>query len=144
MAQESNNLNYSTSTSTRTERNVVSDDTRDPLSAYYLSSEDGPTSVLVTPRSDTNNFHSWSRSMRISLGSKSKLGFIDGFLIKPTETGPLWPIWNKCNLMGISWLLNSVSKDIAANVLYLSTASEMWKVLENIYSQSNGPRIFEL
>lgn len=57
--------------------------------------------------------------MKIVLGSKSKMGFIDGFLLKPGENDLMLPLWNKCNLMVISWILNSVSKDIAANMLYL-------------------------
>lgn len=45
--------------------------------------------------------------------------------------------------MVISWILNSVFKDIAAFVLYFTTAHEIQSVLEDKYCQINGPKIFE-
>jgi hypothetical protein len=44
----------------------------------------------------------------------------------------------------ISWILNSISKDIAESVIYINTAEEMWLDLKDRFSQKNGPRIFQL
>lgn len=47
--------------------------------------------------------------------------------------------------MVISWILNSTSKEIGANILFFfPTTHEMWTIQEDRYSQSNGPRIFEV
>ena len=46
--------------------------------------------------------------------------------------------------MVISWLLNSVSKEIASIVIYANTAQEMWEDLKEGFAQGNGPRIFEI
>jgi hypothetical protein len=46
--------------------------------------------------------------------------------------------------MVLSWILNSVSKDIAASVIYINSADDMWNDLNDRFSQKNGPRIFQL
>lgn len=44
----------------------------------------------------------------------------------------------------ISWILNSVSKEISASVMYSESAYDMWKDLQERFQQTNGPRIFKL
>ena len=44
----------------------------------------------------------------------------------------------------ITWILNCVSKKIHASVLYKPTAYVIWKELQDKFSQSNGPQIFQL
>lgn len=46
--------------------------------------------------------------------------------------------------MVISWLLNSLSKDIAESVLFLQTAKEIWSELIQRYEQSNGALIYQI
>ncbi|XP_070047874.1 uncharacterized protein [Nicotiana tomentosiformis] len=46
--------------------------------------------------------------------------------------------------MVISWLLNSLSKQIAESVLYYKTAKEIWKELEDRFGQSNGALLYQL
>jgi hypothetical protein len=46
--------------------------------------------------------------------------------------------------MLLSWIINSVSKEIAASIIYIDTAEEMWNDLKDRFSQRNGPRIFQL
>ncbi|XP_070035230.1 uncharacterized protein [Nicotiana tomentosiformis] len=52
--------------------------------------------------------------------------------------------WRWCNDMVISWLLNSLSKDIAKSVIYSQTAEESWNELEQRYGQSDGTKLFQL
>jgi len=42
------------------------------------------------------------------------------------STDALYRRWIRSNNMVLSWLLNSISKDIAASVLYINTSDEMW------------------
>lgn len=90
MAENSSNLNYE-ARSSNSDIYLSVKATKDPLSTYFLSNGDGPGTILVTLKLVGNNFHSWSRSMRIALGSKCKIGFIDRSLIT-----------SRCNLMVIS------------------------------------------
>ncbi|GJY90478.1 retrovirus-related pol polyprotein from transposon TNT 1-94 [Tanacetum coccineum] len=52
----------------------------DPL---YMASSDRPGMVLTNTPFNGSNFHGWSRNVRIALGAKLKLGFIDGSCPKP-------------------------------------------------------------
>ncbi len=60
------------------------------------------------------------------------------------STDALYRRWIRSNNTVLSWLLNSISKDIAASVLYINTSDEMWLDLKERFSQRNGPRIFQL
>ena len=51
--------------------------------------------------------------MKIALSVMNKLGFIDGLIPKPEgDDLNLLQSWIRNNNMVISWILNSVSKDI--------------------------------
>ena len=76
---------------------------------------------------------------------KNKLGFIDGSIPKPTGTDPnLTSSWICNNNMVISWILNSISKEISASVIFTDSAHDIWLDLKDRFQQSNGPRIFQL
>lgn len=62
-------------------------------------------------------------SVVIGLSVKNKLTFIDGSMEKPGAADPdLVNSWIQNNNMVISWILNSISKDILSSVIYASTA----------------------
>ncbi|XP_062113438.1 uncharacterized protein LOC133824553 isoform X1 [Humulus lupulus] len=46
--------------------------------------------------------------------------------------------------MVISWILNSVSKEISSSILYDESASTIWSDLKVRFHQRNGPHIFNL
>ena len=46
--------------------------------------------------------------------------------------------------MVISWLLNSISKEISASIIFSKSAYEIWYNLRDRFQQSNGPRVFQL
>ena len=83
--------------------------------------------------------------MTIALSVKNKLGFIDGSIPKPIGTNSsLISTWIRNNNMVISQILNSVSKEISASVIFTESAYEIWLDLKDRFQQSNGPRIFQL
>lgn len=91
----------------------------DPMSPYFLQHSDNPGLVLVSQLLTGDNFASWSRAMKIVLSVENKLGFIDGSIPKPLESDHnLKNAWIRNNNIVISWLLNSVSKDISASILF--------------------------
>lgn len=119
-----------------------SDSYNDP---FYLHNSDGPGLVLVSQVLTGDNYATWSRSMRIALSVKNKLDFVEGTVIsEPDPADPTFRAWLRNNNVVISWILNSVSKEISSSIIYLSTAAEMWKELKERFQQSNGPRIFQL
>ncbi|KAL8492751.1 hypothetical protein ACS0TY_024087 [Phlomoides rotata] len=46
-------------------------------------------------------------------GAKSKVGFIDGSIVLPAKTSPEYVVWKKVDCMVVSWILSSISKDLA-------------------------------
>ena len=116
----------------------------DPLSPYFLHHSDSPGMILVSQLLNGDNYSSWSRSMSIALSVKNKLGFVDGTIVKPSGTDLLLlNSWVRNNNIVISWILNSVSKEISASILFSDSAVEIWNDLRERFQQSNGPRIFQ-
>ncbi|XP_042958069.1 uncharacterized protein LOC122293593 [Carya illinoinensis] len=113
-------------------------------SPFFLHPSDNPGVVLVTQLLFGDNYHTWCRSMTMAISAKNKLGFVDGTITKPASTASLFSSWLHCNNMVISWLLNSISPEIAASVLYVTTAFEIWTDLKERFSQKNGPQIFQI
>ena len=115
------------------------------FSPYFLSNSDNPGVSLVVQHLTEENYSTWSRAVLIALDAKSKIGFIDGSLLKPQSVDhPLYIAWCKCNSTVLAWLFNFVSKDLQLSVVYFKTAREVWLDLQHRFSQGNGPRIFEL
>lgn len=118
----------------------------DSNNAYSLHHSDHPGMILVSKSLDGDNYSTWRRAMIISLNAKSKIGFVDGTLKAPSaKTKPEdYAAWKKCNDMVLSWILNSLTPDIADSVIFYDTAHEVWEDLQNRFSQSNAPRIFQI
>lgn len=76
--------------------------------------------------------------MTMALTAKNKLAFVDGSLSQPAiDTGAEFQAWVRCNNMILSWILNSVSKEIAASAIYIDTCHGMWLDLKERFSQKN-------
>ncbi|XP_024017548.1 uncharacterized protein LOC112090450 [Morus notabilis] len=117
----------------------------DPLNLFFLHHSDSPGLVLVSQQLTGDNYTSCSRAMMIALSVKNKLGFIDGSILRPDGTDVNFlNSWIRNNNIVISWILNSVSKEISVSVLFSDSAFKIWIDLEDRFQQSNGPRIFQL
>ena len=83
--------------------------------------------------------------MLIALSMKNKLGFVDGSIVKLEGTDlNLLHSWTRNNNIVISWILNSVSKEISASKIFAYSTTEIWLDLKDRFQQRNGPRIFQL
>jgi hypothetical protein len=73
--------------------------------------------------------------MIVSLTAKNKLAFVDGSLPKPSpEDEAMHHAWTRCNNMIITWILNSILKEIASSVIYITTCEEMGLDLKDWFS----------
>ncbi|KAL5784713.1 hypothetical protein ACOSQ2_007105 [Xanthoceras sorbifolium] len=68
----------------------------DPL---FLHNSDHPGMALVTTPLTRKNFLTWSRSVKIALGAKLKLNFIDESYKVPNKDSPLYDQWTRVNCM---------------------------------------------
>ncbi|XP_010260889.1 PREDICTED: uncharacterized protein LOC104599848 [Nelumbo nucifera] len=81
--------------------------------------------------------------MRIALKAKNKLGFIDGTCEEPDPTSAEYEEWTHVDSMVISWILNSMSKEMIEAFVYTPTARALWLELEEKFGQSNGPQLYQ-
>ena len=81
--------------------------------AVMLHNSDHPGMTLVFAPLIGSNYLSWSRSVKIALGAKTKLSFIDGNTAPLEIDSPWFANWRKADCMVLSWLLNSIPKDIS-------------------------------
>jgi gag-polypeptide of LTR copia-type len=99
-------------------------DALDPSSHFFLHHSDNPGITLVPQLLTESNYPAWSRAMNTALSAKNKLGFVNGTIKQPEE--PLeYQMWKRCDTMVLSWIWNSVSKELTNSVIYLNTAKEV-------------------
>ncbi|PWA55348.1 hypothetical protein CTI12_AA427390 [Artemisia annua] len=102
----------------------------DPL---YLASSDHPAMVLTNTPFNGGNFLGWSRNVKMALGAKLRLGFIDGSCPKPLVTVVNVQRWIRCDYMVTCWILNSMVNELSEAFLYAQSACELWKEIAERY-----------
>jgi predicted RNA-binding Zn-ribbon protein involved in translation (DUF1610 family) len=117
----------------------------DPSHPLYLHHSDQPGLALVSQTLTEENYSTWSHSMTMALTVKNKHGFIDGSVKQPggDEVDELRQ-WTRCNNLVKTWLLSSISKEIAASVFYCDGPQELWNELKERFSQVNGVQLFHV
>lgn len=118
--------------------------TSDSTSPYYINPSENTALPIVSEKFNGEAFNEWKRSMIIALATKNKLGFINGSLPKPAVSDPNYSAWERCDAIIISYILRSLESSIARSVLFLSTSQEIWKDLEERFSQTSGPQLYTL
>nr|XP_009781423.1 PREDICTED: uncharacterized protein LOC104230341 [Nicotiana sylvestris] len=116
----------------------------DPSDPLYLHPFDNPGTILVFFPFDGIGYRSWRRSVLRGLSVKNKLGFVSGECKQPNPQSPTYRQWEQCGNMVISWILNSISKEITDSVEYASDTFELWKELEDRYEQTNGAILYQI
>ena len=121
---------------------MVTIDQHHPL---FLQPNDTPGSSLILIKlAGPENYALWSGSMRISLLGKSKLGFVDGRYLKEKFDASLHDLWEKCNAIVLSWIMNCVLKELLRGIAYSTNVAVVWNDLCERYDKVDGPRIFQL
>ncbi|XP_071728259.1 uncharacterized protein [Rutidosis leptorrhynchoides] len=113
----------------------------DPL---HIAGSDHPGMILTNTHFNGTNYLGWSRTIRMALGAKLKLGFIDGTNLKPAVTDDSYQKWTRCDYMVTCWILNSMTAELSEAFLYCQSAYELWKEISERYGQSNGPLMYQL
>lgn len=108
----------------------------------YLFHHSDNTSLVLSDLLIDENYTSWSRAMVITFTVKNKIGFVDGSIPRPT--GELLNSWIICDNIVISWILNSLSKEISTSALFFDSVHEIWLDLKERFQRQNRPRIFQL
>ena len=123
---------------------AILDLNNDPSSPYYLHPNENPALVLVSSLLTEQNYHSWSRSLKMAFISKNKMKFLDGTIPVLDETDPTYFAGQRYNKMLLSWLSRAVSPDIAESVLMSDRAVDVWNELHDRFAQHDVLRIAHL
>jgi hypothetical protein len=118
----SSSIDHSASVNPSAFVNNRSNQSIEPSNPLFLSNGENPTINLVGDQLNEVNYNTWSRSMLVSLNAKNKLCFVDGSMPKPYVNVNLFQAWTRCNDMVVSWILHSVSKDIASTIIYIKSS----------------------
>lgn len=111
----------------------------------YVHLSDTPGSILVLVQlTGSENYGPWCRSMRISLQAKRKLVFVTGTCTKDQFKKELHENWKTCNAIVLSWIMNSVSKDLLSGIMHASNVHLVWRNLQERFDKVNRVRIFQL
>ncbi|XP_033510745.1 uncharacterized protein [Nicotiana tomentosiformis] len=97
---------------------------------FYPHPSESPGMLLVNTPFDGKGYGGWRMGILIALSAKNKVGFIDGTFLQPKIFCDSFKSWTRTNDMVISWMLNTLTKEIAKNVLYSKTTREIWLELE--------------
>ncbi|KAF7116105.1 hypothetical protein RHSIM_RhsimUnG0038200 [Rhododendron simsii] len=123
---------------------TMSHTTIDPSDPFFIHASDHPSMILVPKVLDGTNYAMWRRSMLVSLSAKNKLGFIKGTIPTPSASDPKYSLWQRCNDMVLSWVLNSLNSELANSVLYVETPSGIWLDLEERFSQGDFSHHYQI
>jgi hypothetical protein len=74
--------------------------------------------------------------MQRALGAKNKLAFIDGSTLVPADDDLNRVAWERCNYLIHSWILNSVSPQIAQTIIFHVRAIDVWEELKERFSKA--------
>lgn len=77
--------------------------------------------------------------MALALDDKNKIGFVNGSIPELAEDDPHCRAWIRNNSTMSSWLLISITKEIAASVIYSEDVA-----LHVQFQQRKGPQVFQL
>ncbi|KAL2228641.1 UNVERIFIED_CONTAM: Retrovirus-related Pol polyprotein from transposon RE2 [Sesamum indicum] len=124
--------------------NAVDDQIQHEKDVLFIHSSEHSNLALTTSPLDGTNFLIWRRAVYVSLGTKMKLGFIDGSFPQPAPGSPNFEQWRRVDLMVTSWIWNSMTKDIVESFMYCGNSRELWLAIQERYGRSNGPMVYQL
>ena len=110
----------------------------------FLSVPNNPGILFTNAKFDGSNFLSWSQSIKLALGTKAKLKFIDGIHSKSNSNSIEEQSWNRCDSMVRRWTLNSMSKELVDGFLCARLAGELLNDICGKFGLLNGPLLCQL
>ena len=118
--------------------NVPEQSTNAPMNLPKATTTQFPTSEshsiqITTIKLNGENFMHWSQSVRMYICGRGKIGYLTGEK-EPAPKDSIYPTWDAENSMVMTWLVNSMEKDISSNYMCYHTAKELWDNVNQMYS----------
>ncbi|XP_074289127.1 uncharacterized protein LOC141614265 [Silene latifolia] len=112
-------------------------------SSYYLGSHDVPSAKISNIMLTKYNYQDWHKSMRMSLKSRQKFGFVDGTIKKPTDHVTL-DNWEVVHCTLVQWIRNMIDPSLFPTIPYGEDASVLWAALKARFSVVDATLIHSL
>ncbi|XP_075083557.1 uncharacterized protein LOC142167292 [Nicotiana tabacum] len=110
----------------------------------FLQARDAPGLVLIPIKlTGPENYALWSRTMKLAIQGKEKLGFVDRNCVKSKYRGKLAEQWNKCNAIVLSWI-GTISSELMPSIVFASDAKKVWNDFQERFDRLNLTRIYHL
>ncbi|KAH0780402.1 hypothetical protein KY290_006829 [Solanum tuberosum] len=117
-------------------------DSFDPL---FLQNSDIPgVNLAHCVLTGMENYTIWSKTMRIALLGKNKIGFVDGTCRKDMYESLMAQQWERVNAVVLSWIISAVSKDLVNGIVYSSNAHKVWADLQERFDKVNATKIYHV
>ncbi|KAJ8629839.1 hypothetical protein MRB53_023162 [Persea americana] len=111
----------------------------------YLHHADQPGIILVPQPLVEDNYNTWVQSMSMALTAEHKISFVDESIKEPSGDKPdELQQWKRCNNLVKTWLLGSMSKEIASGIIHCKDARQMWLDLQERFSHVNTVQLFHI
>ncbi|KAH0773485.1 hypothetical protein KY290_010622 [Solanum tuberosum] len=141
-SSEANGDDINGSGHVNTPRSTSSFDSFDP---FFLHNSDVPgVNLAHCVLTGTENYTLWSKSMRIALLGKNKIGFVDGTCRKDMYEGQMIHQWERVNAIVLSWIMSVVAKDLVNGIMYSSKAHKVWADLKERFDKVNATKIYHI
>ncbi|XP_019239012.1 PREDICTED: uncharacterized protein LOC109219057 [Nicotiana attenuata] len=126
-------------TATQTQTMYAPDRVHHNHPLYIHPSETQGSVMISTQLQGSEKYSMWSRSMKIVLHGKNKLGFVLGTCKRELYDPSLHELWDRCNAIVLAWIMNTVSQSLMSIVIYAFDAHKVREDLkERAYHMSTG------
>ncbi|GJZ13898.1 ribonuclease H-like domain-containing protein, partial [Tanacetum coccineum] len=85
-------------------------------------------------------------NLNAALQARNKYGFVDGSCLKESyaTSDVLSAQWDRCNAMGLTWIMNVVSQDVYIGLVYSENTVVVWKELRETYNKVDSSVVYNL
>lgn len=84
--------------------------------------------ILVSPPLNEMNYHTWSINMKRALLSKTNWSLLMGVFFKPINNDLNVDVWERCNVMVLSWIKRTLTPQFVKSVVYINVVKNLWKI----------------
>ncbi|XP_070013240.1 uncharacterized protein [Nicotiana sylvestris] len=100
--------------------------------------------IILFQLTRIENYSIWFRSTRVALLGRNKLSMVDDTCKKENFPESMWNHWERVNAIVLTWIMNSVEKELLGEIMYASSAQLVWEDLSERYNKVDGSRTYNL
>ncbi|XP_074277221.1 uncharacterized protein LOC141600864 [Silene latifolia] len=111
---------------------------------YHLVHVENPGGNITQVAFNGKNYDEWSRSFKLALLAKGKLGYIDGTIPKPSTAAADFESWRSINALVTAWIYESLESSLCKAISCRPEAKQIWTDIKNRFCQGNDARVYRL